>query len=62
MKTRREMTAIEHIALLVREGYIKLTDSTITIKAAARDDDGEILQVVTDYMAYATRHGYKVIW
>lgn len=62
MKTRREMTAMEHIALLVREGYIKVSGKTIVIQEWARDDDGELPQVVIDYMSYAARHGYEIVW
>lgn len=62
MKNHREMSAMEHINMLARNGLIKINGAVINIKSSARDDDGELEQVVIDYMVYAERHGYKVNW
>lgn len=59
MKCRREMTAEQHLMMLVDKGEIKVKDHTIIVYT---DDDGETSQVVADYMVHFSRKGYAIIY
>jgi hypothetical protein len=57
MKYRREMTAEQHLIVLEDKGEIKVKGNKIIVFT---DDDGEVSQVVSDYMAHFSRKGYEI--
>lgn len=57
MKYRREMTAEKHVKVLEDRHSIKVVDKHIIVFT---DDDGEVEQVVSDYMTYCARNGYTI--
>lgn len=59
MKYRREMTAEQHLVVLMDKGEIKVKDNVII---AYTDDDGEVSQVVSDYMKHFADKGYTIIY
>lgn len=59
MKYRREMNAEQHMMILQDKGEIRIQGKTIIVYT---DDDGEATQAVNDYIVYAMRKGYKVIY
>lgn len=59
MKYRREMNAEQHMMVLQDKGEIRIKGKTIIVYT---DEDGEATQAVNDYMVYAMRKGYKVIY
>ena len=62
MRNRREMTAMEHIARMEREGYIRVKGNRVIVRVDSYDEEtGEMDQVVRDYMRYMERHGYEVV-
>lgn len=62
MKNRREMTAMQHIAHLEREGYIRVKGNRVIVRIDAYDEwTGEMEQVVRDYTTFLKRHGYEVV-
>ena len=59
MKYRREMTAEEHLKVLEDKYEIKVKGMTIIVFP---DEDGEVSQVVSDYMVCFSRKGYKILY
>jgi len=57
MKYRREMTAEKHVRILEDRYAIKVNGKHITVFT---DEDGEVEQVVSDYMTYCARNGYTI--
>ena len=59
MKYRREMTAEQHLKILEDRYAIKVKGQKIIVFT---DEDGEVEQVVEDYMTHFYRKGYEIIW
>lgn len=59
MKYRKEMTAEMFLKVMEDKGEIKVKGMAITVYT---DEDGEVSQMVSDYMKHFYKKGYSITY